>query len=195
MNTKIKLIGLVAGLMTIATTSAYAADTHQSPPPPPGMSADHAPRPDFHRRDPFDFLQLSVAQKEKVKTILESHKIDHKDSFGDMIKSKDQLNKLIASDDYSPAKAKDIIVQGSQSMTDALVNKSIIDHEIYKILTPEQKQKFIHMLNEQPHGPRPDFREPPKLIQPRLAQPHEYEPASEQQNHDKYAPPAPVHEQ
>lgn len=148
-KTKLTVLALFVGLMAGANTAAYAADTTQSSMPGKHADVKHMERGTAgdYRKGPFEELNLTAEQKQKVKEIMEDHKVDRKDVYKDMQKTKEDLNKLIVSDDFSEGKAKDIIEDGSEKLTDVFVHKATIDHEVYKILTPEQKEKFVRMLD------------------------------------------------
>lgn len=167
-KTKLTSLALLVGLMAGANTAVYAAEPSHTQEHPAQFDARHAPRGpagEYDRRDPFAELKLTADQKQKVKEIFDEHKVDRKDVFADMQKTKEDLNKLITSDDYSEGKAKDIINEGSDKLTDVFVHKATIDHEIYKILTPEQKAKFVQILDKSypgMQGPKHGHGMPPK---------------------------------
>ena len=197
-KTKLTSLALLIGLMAGANSAVYAAESVHSQ--DKGVQSDihHGPKGSFgdhERRDPFAELNLTAAQKQKVKEIFDEHKVDRKDVFADMQKTKQDLNKLIASDDYSESKAKDIINDGSEKLTDVFVHKATIDHEVYKILTPEQKEKFVQLLDKSypgMQGPKHGHKMPPKDWKDGKQPPRPV--GDRDQKGGDVPPPAPAHE-
>lgn len=146
---KLTSLALFVGLIVGANSAVYAAEQPAAPGQP---HPQHARPGDFHRT-PFAGLDLTPDQKKKIDSILTSSRDDNRDAFEQMIEVQKKLHDLAWSDDYSEDKVKSIIDDNKDKAADWAVDRAKTDHEIYQVLTPEQRKKFKDMQSKIKHAP------------------------------------------
>ena len=144
-------LALFVGLIVGANSAAYAADTAVQP-----KDAQHSEMKRGHMRGigPFEQLNLTAEQKDKIADIMKDSREKNKDAFDDMIKTEKDLHDLAWSDDFSEDKAKSFIDDKADQAKDFALEKVKTDNAIYKVLTPEQRTKFEEIRKNAEKGPR-----------------------------------------
>jgi len=84
-------------------------------------------------------LDLSEAQKDKIFAIHHALAPQMRDKFKIVRKSHEDLRALTTSPQYDDAKAKGLADAGARAMADIALLKARSEHDIYALLTPEQK--------------------------------------------------------
>lgn len=159
----------LATLMALGTSTAFAADTatptnsSTQPQVQPTKPADgqHKHRMTKHgkkdHRNMFGGVELTKEQQEKVRQLMEANKPPR--GPGHMA----DVHTLIASDKLDETKLNQI----TQDMAKAHANHIKVQHEIYNMLTPEQKQQYNKNYQERTEkmkerlGKRPNGDVPP----------------------------------
>ena len=84
-------------------------------------------------------LDLSEAQKDKIFAIHYAQMPQMREKFKIVRKSHEDLRALTTSPQYDDAKAKALADAGARAMADIALLKARSEHDIYALLTPEQK--------------------------------------------------------
>lgn len=93
------------------------------------------------------YLDLTDAQQTQIKTILEKEKPTIQPLFEQIGEGRKQLRVLEQSDTFDEAKVRVLVAQNSQAINELIVQKARIHSELFQVLTPEQKAKFIQFMN------------------------------------------------
>lgn len=151
---KLTSLALFVGLIVGANSAVYAAEQTNQPPQP-----HHVKPGSMGHKTPFAGLDLSKEQQDKINKILTDSRDDNKEAFEHMQDVQKKLHDLAWSDDYSDDKAKSIIDDQKDKAADWAVDRAKTDHEIYQVLTPEQRQKFKSMQDRIKNGPERGMEE------------------------------------
>lgn len=89
----------------------------------------------------FDELNLSEAQKKQVQQIVDGQKQQMKSHWEESRAQRTQLDALVESETFDKAKADALIQQHQTKERAARLSMLESRHQIYKILTPEQREK------------------------------------------------------
>lgn len=87
-------------------------------------------------------LQIDDAQKAKIKPVLEQLKSSLKDEGAQMKDLRAQIKQQVQSDTMDQATLDGLIDKKAKLIGDMMKAKSNASHQIYMVLTPEQKTKF-----------------------------------------------------
>lgn len=87
-------------------------------------------------------LNLSDAQRDKIFNLMHSQAPAMRDQAKAMHKSQMELRQLGLSDEYSEAKAKTLAEANAQSMARMAQMRASTSHQIYLLLTPEQRKQM-----------------------------------------------------
>jgi len=127
-------------LLATALAGALPLAAYAQPAPPvagpgmPGGPGMHEGGPGFLRG-----LDLSEAQRDKIFAIHHALAPQMRDKFKIVRKSHEDLRALSTSPQYDDAKAKALADAGARAMADIALLKARSEHDIYALLTPEQK--------------------------------------------------------
>ena len=119
------------GQVSYAAEAKMAVDKHESC----GCSKNFAMK-----------LDLTADQKAKIKVIMEQ---SHKDTMAQrkaMQPIKEQMRAMITSDTIDQSKLDTLISQKMEIVSSMMKNKIMVKHQIYLLLTPQQKVKFNEMM-------------------------------------------------
>jgi protein CpxP len=95
-----------------------------------------------------EVLDLTKEQKEKVMPMLDQLKMTIK---GDWAKIKDlrqQINAQVESDKMDQATLDGLLAQKEKIMTDMMKAKVMTKHQMFMMITPEQKVKYSAMMKK-----------------------------------------------
>jgi len=98
-------------------------------------------------------LDLTDAQKDKIFAIHYAQMPQMRDKFKIVRKSHEDLRALTTSPQYDDAKAKALADAGARAMADIALLKARSEHDIYALLTPEQKAQAEKNRQNFRHGP------------------------------------------
>ncbi|MQA28752.1 MAG: periplasmic heavy metal sensor [Luteitalea sp.] len=93
-------------------------------------------------------LDLTDAQKERVKTIVESHRDEMRATFDRGLKARAALDVAIGGDTFDEATVRTRAAEVATIDTDAAVSRARVFNEVYQILTPEQQTKLREIQAE-----------------------------------------------
>ncbi len=147
-----KMIALAA-LSAIAATS-YAA-TKDTPPQdngqPKGMFGQHKGHgmmsPDGLPRG-FERLNLSDAQKKKIKAIMDANRPAQADAQARQAEFEQRRaaeQALISSKTFDETKARQMITEQQQQHADMMLKNMKMRHDVFQVLTPEQQKQWQDM--------------------------------------------------
>ena len=108
-----------------------------------------------------DVLDLTQAQQDQVKTILEKEKTTIHPLMQQMMQFHRDLGKLAESGTFDEAKVRALAAQQSQNMTELIVQKARIQSELVQVLTPEQKTKLAELRAKHEERMKQPMQEPP----------------------------------
>lgn len=86
-------------------------------------------------------LDLTDAQQAQVKQIMQKQKANMKDAMGERRAQREEIRLLVEQDTFDSAKAERLISQQQDKERAAKLEMLKTRHEIYKVLTPEQREK------------------------------------------------------
>lgn len=89
-----------------------------------------------------DYLDLTSAQQEQVKSIMEKEKPAIRSAMQQMGQFHSQMRALEESSTFDEAKVRTLAAQQSQAMTEMIVQKARIKNEILQVLTADQRTKL-----------------------------------------------------
>ena len=103
-------------------------------------------------------LNLSQEQKEKLQAIEAAHQEAMTKNFGQMRTNKNEERALVEAPTFDERKAEKLAAQDVKIMEANILATLRFRHEVYQILTPEQRTKFNdmraqHMKNRRPPAP------------------------------------------
>ena len=153
MKKRILVIASIAVLVVAATIFALAQGhpgmggmgEHMRGGPPPDM-VEHMSR----------MLGLTDAQKEQVKTLLESQRATEEERHGKLDDIRKQLDAATAGGQFDEEKVRTLANQQAQLMADQMVDHFRLHSKLYGLLTAEQKAKADQMMKQHGgpgHGP------------------------------------------
>ncbi|MDR3391592.1 MAG: Spy/CpxP family protein refolding chaperone [Sulfuriferula sp.] len=111
-------------------------DNRRPPDGAPGIPGENRLPPFLHN------VQLSDVQRDKIANLMQSQTPDMRDQFKVMHQTQMALHQLSLSDDYSEAKAKTLAEANTAAMIRIAQMQARIDHQIYLLLTPEQRARL-----------------------------------------------------
>jgi periplasmic protein CpxP/Spy len=86
-------------------------------------------------------LDLTEEQKAKVKEIMSQQKVNMKQAMGERRAHRDDMRALVEADTFDAQKARALIAQQQAAELDMKLAMLKTQHEIYKVLTPAQREK------------------------------------------------------
>jgi len=95
----------------------------------------------------FEKLNLTDQQKEDMKTIMSAQKTERKDRKTDAerLAQRAEMQALMQAETFDEAKAKELIENKQAKNTEQRLAKMKAKHEMYQLLTDEQKAEFAEM--------------------------------------------------
>lgn len=146
--TKKLIVASIVLPLVLSTGSALAFDG--------GKKRQQECRPGLDRHILKD-LNLTDEQKEQFKTLRKANREEMKAHRKDMTPEKreemqaqrlDTLNDLLLADSFDEEKAAELAEKMSQKLIERQVQKLSKEFEMFSILTPEQKEKFVQLQEE-----------------------------------------------
>ena len=92
-----------------------------------------------------DALDLTQAQQDQAKAIMEKEKSALKPLMNQLMQAHKDLSNLEDSGTFDEAKVRALAAQNTQAMTELFVQKARIHAELIQILTPDQKAKLAQI--------------------------------------------------
>lgn len=89
-----------------------------------------------------DYLDLSSAQQDQVKAIMEKEKPAMKSAMQQMGQFHSQMRTLEEAGTFDEGKVRALAAQQSQAMTEMIVQKARVKNEMLQVLTPDQRTKL-----------------------------------------------------
>ena len=90
----------------------------------------------------MDGLDLSVAQKAKIKALKAKNKLQMAKLHAEMKSVKKQLHDLVISDKWSEEKLDDLVDKKAELLSQKMKAKYQMKHDLYEVLDTKQKKKF-----------------------------------------------------
>src|SRR5688500_8392044 len=145
MRNRILVIASIA-VLTIGAAIFALAQGHQ------GMKARmHGPGPEMIEHMSRE-LNLTDAQKEQVKTILEAQRATAEERHTKLEENRKQIDSATANGQFEEAQVRPLATQQAQLMADQMIDHLRIHAKLYSLLTPEQRTKADQMMKR--HGER-----------------------------------------
>lgn len=161
----LKRILLIGGIGFAIPLAALAARPMMDGPdacdrPPPmghGTGPEFSPGPDMAALPPFlNQLDLSEAQRDKIFDLLHAEAPRLRDQDKALRHSHDALRELSHTDNFDAKRAKELSDSGAHAMAEMALARASMEHQIFKLLTPEQRERMQAMGD----GPRGHFNRP-----------------------------------
>jgi periplasmic protein CpxP/Spy len=132
-----KMIAVTAMAMAIPM-SAYAGHHEE------GGKKQHSEMRHHHKHGGMGMLKqldLTEAQQAQVQQIMQKQRTEMKAAMKDRRAHRDEMKSLVEQDTFDAAKAERLIVQQQEQERATKLSMLRTQHEIYKVLTPEQREK------------------------------------------------------
>jgi periplasmic protein CpxP/Spy len=94
-----------------------------------------------------DYLDLTEAQQAQAKEIISREKPTLRPLVQQLTQSRHQLRQFGESGNFDEAQVRAIASQQAQTLTELTVQKSRIEAELVKLLTPDQKAKLTKLMD------------------------------------------------
>jgi|HubBroStandDraft_6_1064221.scaffolds.fasta_scaffold26741_5 Spy/CpxP family protein refolding chaperone len=94
-----------------------------------------------------NYLDLTDAQQAQVQQILQKDKPALQPLMQQMHQSREQMRQLIESGVFDETKARALVSQQTQAMTELAVQKAKMESDLYQVLTADQKTKLDKFLD------------------------------------------------
>jgi len=133
------LVAALAVVLGAAISKAQTTDTTPSS-PPAGHGHRHGMRGPM-MGFPFKQLNLTDAQKAKVKEVMQKEHSTMKPLMQQMHQM-DQQIKQYSEGTFDEAKVQALVTQQSQNLVQVKVEQARVHNELYQLLTPEQQTKM-----------------------------------------------------
>src|ERR1700722_571780 len=133
------LVAALAVVLGAAISKAQTTDTTPSS-PPAGHGHRHGMRGPM-MGFPFKQLNLTDAQKSKVKEVMQKEHSTMKPLMQQMHQM-DQQIKQYSEGTFDEAKVQALVTQQSQNLVQVKVEQARVHNELYQLLTPEQQTKM-----------------------------------------------------
>ena len=98
-------------------------------------------------------LNLSEAQRDKIFEIMHGQAPAMREKAKALHQAEADLHNLARSPDYSDAKAAALADTAAKALADMQLNRLRTEHQVYELLTPEQRQQVANWKPRRP-GPR-----------------------------------------
>jgi len=139
---------LIVGAITLLAPStiqaqpngALAHKTFGDNAPPPPNAGDSGPMPPFLHN-----IELSEAQQDKVFSIMHAQAPLIREQVKIIRKTHETLQSLAKADRFDDAKVKAIAETSAHAMVELAMLRTRSDHQIYALLTPEQRKQADDM--------------------------------------------------
>jgi protein CpxP len=95
-------------------------------------------------------LDLTEAQQVQVKQIMQKQRVDMKAAMRDRRAHREEMRSLVENDTFDEARAERLITQQQNQERAMKMGMLRTQHEIYKVLTPEQREKA--KMKDRHHG-------------------------------------------
>lgn len=128
---------LVCGVALAVPLTALAFSQHRGE---PGGFGGPDMRPPHLRA-----LNLSEAQNDKVFDLMHAQAPVMREKMKAARKAEEALREFAGAPDYSEAKARALADTAAQRMADVSFERLRMEHEIFVLLTPEQRQKLAEL--------------------------------------------------
>jgi periplasmic protein CpxP/Spy len=92
-------------------------------------------------------LNLTEAQQAQVKTIMQAERAKVQPIM-QQLRQNEQAQNTGVTGEFDEAKARDFAQKQSQLMADMIVEKQRTKSQIYAVLTPEQRQKALQLMQQ-----------------------------------------------
>jgi protein CpxP len=102
--------------------------------------AGHGGKHDFQAR--LKELNLTEAQQAQVKDIMEKQKPQREARWKELRESHQALREVSRGENYDAAKVRELASKQAQLKAEMTVQRIETMHQVYALLTPEQKQKW-----------------------------------------------------
>lgn len=97
-------------------------------------------------------LDLTEAQRDKVFELVHANMPAMREQGKVLRNNHEALRKLALSDQYDEAKVKALTEQNAQAMAQMAQTRARMGHEVYQLLTPEQRKALEERLAKSPAG-------------------------------------------
>lgn len=92
-------------------------------------------------------LNLTEAQQAQAKTIMQAERAKIQPIM-QQLRQNEQAQNASVTGEFDEAKARDFAQKQSQLMSDMIVEKQRAKSQIYAVLTPEQRQKALQLMQQ-----------------------------------------------
>lgn len=97
-------------------------------------------------------LNLSEAQQDKVFELMHAQMPTARQADKQRLQLTEELHKLSSSDTYNEAKAKQLSEKLAAIEKEVALNRATTNHQVYQILTPEQRKQLNEMKSRHEEG-------------------------------------------
>lgn len=101
----------------------------------------------------FSELNLTATQKQEIKTLRQANRSEHKtlrvENHKKMQAERQQLETLVLADNFDSSAVRAVAEKMSRQQVERRVTMLEQRHKMLSILTPEQKQKYVELKQQQ----------------------------------------------
>lgn len=135
-----KVLGLVTLVVSIALCQITFADNHSTK---SSMQASCPCKNKFFKK-----LDLTPEQQTQIKAIKEQANVQRAVKQKEIVAIDNQIQELTRAEQLDEAKLDMLLNQKKEIMASLIKNKIIVKHQVYNILTAQQKDKYNEMIKE-----------------------------------------------
>ncbi|NOH70300.1 hypothetical protein F0225_02955 [Vibrio pectenicida] len=143
---------LITALLTFASLPTFA-NNNQSATSMPSQQSGQAVQPaKVAPPKPFGLESITLEQESKIRQIqveLQTKTQALSPSQGKMAKEVEQWTKVVQNEKFDEEKVKQILRQYNEKQLDIQVMKIKAEHDMYQVLTPEQKNTLAERRQKQ----------------------------------------------
>jgi Spy/CpxP family protein refolding chaperone len=152
---------LIAAMLTVSSLSVASAAIAQVEQVDEitsqrSMAAKYPARMHSQRHsfiDMFESIELSTAQQQKIKTLIQQHKADRKKHLASTQQHREikaAMTQLMQAEYFDEAQAEQLIHQRQQHHQSRQLQRLKLRYNLLQVLTPEQRQQLAEANKNQP---------------------------------------------
>lgn len=124
-------VGILGGLAYAEPSDIFSCDDRQD-----RMELKHDKRLEIMA----EVLDLSEAQKQQIRDIVEQERTEMGDNKKKMCEGREQMRTLLESDTFDEAAIRSLAQSQSALRTEMLISRAKVKHQVFQLLTADQQE-------------------------------------------------------